>query len=756
MATTKSSPSQTEEQIGQADTTLHPQPAVEQAATVVEQATVAAETALEAADAETAGEAAREAPEAAADAVQEAVEIPEEIQEEAVEDAAEETDEKAPDGVAEVSGEASDEVFEISGDAAEISGDAVAPKKPRPRVKKVVPASEGAAIEAIAEAPSVGFVAQDAAELPEPEATDPYEESEGHEEDAAPIHDLAGKSKRQLVDLFEALMAEKPVQSFRRDTDAIKVAFYKQHRADVEAIRRRFIEDGGTEEEFAAPVDADEQRLKQIFAEYRKRRDEHLAGLEQRKEESLARKHKIIEELKELIASGETLNHTFNTFRELQQRWRDSGPVPQALTKDVWETYNHHVEQFYNYIKINKELRDLDLRRNYEAKVKLCEEAEALLLEPSIVAAFNRLQKLHDEWRDVGPVAAEFKEAVWDRFREASSRINKLHQEHFEKLKEEQKRNYDLKLELCIKTEELAEGLYTSRKEWSKASDRLTGIQKIWKTIGFAPKKENTRIYDRFRRACDRFFENKRNFYLGAKDEMEVNLQLKTELCEMVEAIRNSEEWSKATDEIIAIQKRWKEIGPVARRYSDPIWKRFRAACDEFFERKAQQFSSVGATQEENLRRKREMLEEMSRAVNEKASELTFDAVKNFQRTWGEIGFVPIKAKDAVAKEYKAVMDKMFELIRGSVGEWALSNFRSKISDIRTGGENRLRQERDRIYNKVRQLEADIALLENNIGFFAKSKNSEAIVRDVRTKIDRAREEMAREIEKIRMIDKNE
>ena len=569
---------------------------------------------------------------------------------------------------------------------------------------------------------------------------------------AAPAEDrFAGKSKEELVALFARMLEEQPVQSLRREVEALKIAFYRLRRAEVEAARRRFIEEGGKEEEFTPAVDGAEVQLKELFREYRRRRDIFIANLEAEKEANYKIKLGIIEELKELVNSDETLNHTFTKFRELQQRWKETGIVPQQQVKDLWETYNLHVENFYNFIKINKELRDLDLKKNYEQKVALCEQAEALLLEPSIVEAFHKLQKLHDEWRETGPVANEYKEALWERFKAASSRINKQHQEHFEALKAEQVKNLGLKTELCVATEELAAQPLTTRKEWNRASDRLLEIQKTWKTIGFAPKKDNNRIYERFRTACDRFFEAKRQFYAGVKAEMEHNLQLKLELCEATESLSGSEEWKKATDELIALQARWKQIGAVARRHSDAVWKRFRAACDKFFERKSAHFASVDGEHEENLRRKLALLDEME-AADVKAG--GYEVIRDFQRRWGEIGFVPIKQKDAVQKRYKAAVDALFSVLRGSERDRSMDRFREKVSTLKASGDRRLRSERERLYNKVRQLEQEIALLENNIGFFAKSKNAETLVADVRAKIDRAREEMAATIEKVKLIDR--
>ena len=585
------------------------------------------------------------------------------------------------------------------------------------------------------------------------EATPEEEEAQPEAQMATDEQSLVGKSKTELVELFAQLLETKPVQSLRGDAEAIKIAFYKLRRSEVDAQRKEFLDAGGKEEEFSPSIDGAEVTLKELFARYRKMRDEFVAGLEQAKEENLKVKLAIIDELKELVNSDETLNHTFTKFRELQQRWKETGPVPQANVKDTWETYNLHVENFYNFIKINKELRDLDLKKNYEAKIALCEQAEALVMEQSVVSAFRKLQKLHDEWRETGPVANEFKEPLWERFKQASSRVNKAHQEYFESLKGEQQKNLEMKTELCVKAEELSEQMLTSRKEWNKANDRLLEIQKVWKTIGFAPKKDNTRIYERFRNACDRFFAMKRDYYAQIKAEMDHNLQLKNEICEAAESIKDSEDWKKTADELIALQKRWKEIGTVSRRHSDAVWKRFRAACDYFFERKAAHFSSIDNEQERNLQAKRELLEQM-KACDVK--EGGYEAIKSFQRQWNEIGYVPIKQKDSIQKSYKQAVDAMFAVLRGSEHDRSMDRFRSKLSSMKASGDKRLRSERERLYNKVKQLEADIALLENNIGFFAHSKNAESMINDVRAKIAKAKAEMAETIEKVKMIDREE
>ncbi len=615
------------------------------------------------------------------------------------------------------------------------------------------PVEECAENQNLADAESVAadFTEEDAA-LDAEKAGLAIGEEMAEEEAAADVDkgDLSGRSKQELIEMFSTLLENEPVQTLRKSVEAIKIAFYKQHRAEVDAARKAFEAENGEGAEFTPTTDGEEVRLKELFKEYRRRRDEYIANLDSIKEENLKTKLTIIEELKELVTSDETLNNTFSKFRDLQQRWKDTGVVPQANVKDLWETYNLHVENFYNFIKINKELRDLDLKKNYEQKLQLCESAEALLLEPSIVDAFHKLQKLHDEWRETGPVANEYKEALWERFKAASSRINKQHQEYFDTIKQEQMKNLALKSELCSKTEALVEQPYTSRKEWNKASERLVEIQKMWRTIGFAPKKDNTRIYERFRTACDRFFEAKREFYAGVKSEMEHNLALKQELCEAAEALQSSEDWKHATEELLALQAKWKGVGAVSRRHSDAIWKRFRAACDCFFERKSQYFASIESEHEVNLQKKLALLDEMAAAD---VREGGYDMIKEFQRRWSEIGYVPIKQKDAIQKRYKAAVDQLFGTLRGSERDRSMNRFKERLQGMKGSSDKRLKSERERLYNKVRQMEQDIALLENNIGFFSKSKNAEAMIADIREKIAKSKQELQDTIEKVRLID---
>ena len=602
--------------------------------------------------------------------------------------------------------------------------------------------------EADAGLPAEAAAADDAADAGGEEPTD-VEPTDA--EQAALEAEFSALTKDELLDRFARELGESSVAALRRTTEAVKVAFYRIRRAEVETARRAWIEQGGAEEEFAAPTDEAEVRLKELFREYRRRRDAFIAELDAEKEANLKIKLAIIDELKALVDSDETLNHTFTKFRELQARWKETGLVPQANVKDLWETYNLHVENFYNFIKINKELRDLDLKRNAERKTALCEQAEALEQEPSVVEAFHKLQKLHDEWRETGPVANELKEPLWERFKEASARINKRHQAHFETLKAEQVENLARKTALCEQAEALASAEPATRKEWNRASERLLELQQQWKSIGFAPKKDNNRIYERFREACNGFFERKRLYYADVKEGMEQNLQLKQALCEQAEALAASDDWKQTTDELIALQARWKETGPVSRRHSDAIWKRFRTACDRFFERKAAHFATVDDEYGSNLERKQALLDEMAAAD---PSEGGYELIRDFQRRWSEIGFVPIRQKEAIQKRYKAAIDRLFEALRGSERDRSMGRFKERLSTMKGGDDRRMQSERERLYNKVRQLEQEIALLENNIGFFSRSKNAEAMVAEVRAKIARAREQMQTAIEKVKLIDR--
>ena len=504
-----------------------------------------------------------------------------------------------------------------------------------------------------------------------------------------------------------------------------------------------------------ADVSLAEENFKELYGKYRQIRMAHVQDIEKEKEENYVKKLQIIEELRALLEKAEDVNHTFPEFRELQNRWRAIDMVPQAKAKDLWDTYQHYVEKFYDYIKINNEFRDMDFKKNLEAKTSLCERAEALVDEPNVVGAFKELQKLHDEWKEIGPVAKEFRESIWERFKGVTSVINKRHQAHFEQLKEEQKKNLDAKVQLCEKAEEIAAAVPQESGDWNALSKQMENLQAQWKNVGFAAKKENQKIYDRFREACDKFYNSKREYYANFKNVMQDNLKLKEQLCEKAEALMESEDWKKATDQLIQLQKQWKEIGPVARKQSDAVWKRFRAACDHFFDNKAKHFDKVDEQYSGNLALKLALIEEVKAYKVGDTREDDINAMREFQNRWNAIGYVPFKEKEKVQKEFNTALDMHFADIRSLEGEKKLNKFRRMVAEVKNSGkgDRGLRFEREKLLLKYRKMEQDIATLENNMGFFARTKNADSMIADVKKKISIAKEELARIEEKIRIID---
>ena len=572
--------------------------------------------------------------------------------------------------------------------------------------------------------------------------------------------DYSTYTEVELINALRALVESVDSQGFgvKDQVDRIKINFYKKHRANLEIEKKKFLEDGGEESEFKPDNAPYEEDLKNLLKDYRQQKNDQVKHQEEEKDSNLTIKYEIIEEIKSLVNRKESINKTFQEFRDLQQKWRDTGLVPQAKLKDLWETYHHHVENFYDYIKINKELRDLDLKKNLESKIIICEKTEELLVESSIIKAFNILQKFHEQWREIGPVPRDKKDELWERFKAATSKINKKHQEYFEERKDEQKKNLEAKDALCQKAEEISEIQLSSHKEWDEKSKELIELQKVWRTIGFTPKKDNNRIYDRFRNACDKFFNAKREFYSQNKELQQNNMQQKTDLCIQAETLKDSTDWKKATEEFICIQKKWKEVGPVPRKQSDIIWKRFRTACDYFFDQKSKHFSEVDTEQVENLKLKKELVKEISDYKLTTDEDVDLAQMKDFQRRWTEIGHVPFKEKDVIQNEFREAINIHFDHLKIDENKRNLLKFKSKINDFSSSsrGQNKMRFERDKYVMKLRQMENDLALLNNNIGFFANTKNAESLIEDVNKKIQVSQEKIEFLKEKIRIIDEME
>jgi hypothetical protein len=568
-------------------------------------------------------------------------------------------------------------------------------------------------------------------------------------------YDYSSLSDLELVNTLKELLAAHSYSELAGKVESIKANFYKNHKAKQLVQKENFIKEGGSEDDFVMEENPYEAELKELLKEYQQKKADFARDQEAEKEVNLQKKYEIIEEIKNLINRKESINKTFQEFKDLQQKWREIGLVPQASMKDLWDTYHHHVENFYDYIKINKELRDLDLKRNMEEKISICEKTEALLLEPSVVKAFNSLQKFHEQWREVGPVPRDKKDELWERFKAATTQINKKHQDYFENRKKAQKKNYEAKIALCEKAEEFLSLELSTHKAWEDKSKELVELQKYWRTIGFAPKKENNEVYEWFRTACDAFFDKKRDFYSVHKEVQTNNLQLKLDLCIQAEALKESTDWKKTTDEFINIQKKWKEIGPVPRKQSDAIWKRFRSACDYFFQRKSSFFNNIDSEQGENLKLKNELVQEVIDFKPTGNDAEDFEKLRDFQRRWTDIGHVPINEKNNIQKRFRDAINIQFDQLRTEDKERNLLKYKNKMTELQHApkGNNKLYLERDKHLSKLRQLESDLITLKNNIGFFAQSKNAEALIKDVKRKIAQNEEQIEYLKEKIRVID---
>ena len=592
------------------------------------------------------------------------------------------------------------------------------------------------------------------------------EEHEEQEDDLSPDNveegpavDYSGFTKEQLVEKLKELVKNEKIPGIKKEVDIIKATFYKKHRAETEEEKKIFINKGGDPEEFTPSKDPLESELKDLLKEFKEKKSNYNKKIEDKKQENLRKKYEVIDELKNLINKKESLGQTFREFRELQRRWKEIGPIPQNKIKDLWGTYHHHVEKFYDYVKINKELRDLDLKKNLEAKLDLCKKAEDLTEEEDIVQAFKTLQTLHDQWREIGPVPNEKKEETWQRFKEATSAINKRHQHYFKELRQKQNENLKAKQELCEKAEEIAEMEIDSHKDWNHYTQEILDLQKKWRTIGFAPRKHNNKIYRRFRKACDKFFAQKRVFYTQHKEWQENNLKKKQEFAERAEQLKDSEDWEKTAKELIQLQKDWKEIGPVPKKHSDEVWNRFRSACDEFFQKRKKKDKSKDNNFEENLKAKKDLIEQIKNYQPEEDTEENLNKLYEFEKQWAEIGFVPFKFKDQIQQEYREAMYEQYNKLDISDNQRELLKYRSKLKNIqqKPKAESRMRQEREKFMNKISKLETNISTWENNLGFIsAESDEANSMIQDFKGKIKNAREEIELLEEKVKLIDKVE
>ncbi len=567
--------------------------------------------------------------------------------------------------------------------------------------------------------------------------------------------DFDGLNKLELVEKLEELVQETDVQKIKDKVSAIRLHFNKLNKEDMDNELSQFLQGGGEAESFQHVEDPIEQRFNAAFGIYKANRAKQNEDLEKQKQENLTKKQAILDELRGILASDDMLKKTYDDFRTLQDRWKEIGSVPAAENSNLWNNYHFLVEKFFDKIKMERELRDLDMKKNLDAKIELCEKAEELLDEKSITKAFKALQKLHEDWKEVGPVPQDKKDEIWERFKAATDKINQIRREHYAQLEEEQTGNLEAKKALCEKAEELIAEDYTSVNAWQKKSDELSEIFGVWKTVGPAGKKENEEIWQRFRASMDAFFAKKKEFFATLKDRQTENLERKTQLCIEAEALMDSTEWKNATEQMKKLQEEWKTIGPVPKRHTDKIWKRFRAACDTFFNRKNEHFSGRRTEEEANLAAKKALLEEIKAFELGTSRNENMDAIKAFQKRWIEIGYVPMKQKDAINKEYRELIDGLFDTMRKNQNEASTNEFREMMEswkDDPNAGE-RVRKEGNKLQTRIQKLREEIAVLENNIGFFSNSKNSELMRAEYEKKINKAKEDLKVLEEKLKIAE---
>lgn len=563
-------------------------------------------------------------------------------------------------------------------------------------------------------------------------------------------------SKEEILEKLTGLVGA-AADATRNEVEALKQAYYKIHRSEVDELKKAFLTAGGEEKDFVAPEDETESKIKELLNVYKEKRAAILAEEERVKAANYALKLQLIDQLKALTESQEDFNKLYNDFKDIQQRWKEVKAVPQEHVSELWKNYQIYSEKFYDIIKINNQFRDYDFKKNLEMKTALCETVEKLQTEPDVISAFHQLQKLHQQWREIGPVAKELREDLWSRFKAASTIINKRHQEHFEGLKAKEQENLEAKTAICEQIENIDFPALKSFKDWEEKNKEVIALQDKWKTIGFVPKKSNVKIFERFRAACDVYFNRKSEFYKNIKDEMEKNLELKKVLCEKAEALKDSTDWKSTTEKMIALQKEWKTIGSVARKHSDAVWKRFITACDYFFEQKNKNVSSQKSVEQTNLAAKKALIEKIN-TIDEADHDEALATLKGYMAEWNAIGHVPFKEKDKIYKEYHEAVDKQFDRLKVDQNDRKMQTFRNSLSDMSNGerGKGKLYGEREKLMRMYERMKNELQTYENNIGFLSiSSKGGGGLLKEMERKIDKLKDEMALIIKKIDAIDEN-
>ena len=592
------------------------------------------------------------------------------------------------------------------------------------------------------------------AEVVEPAQTETSAEEKTPEE--KPEEPIQRMTKEEVIERLKVI-AQDVENVAKAELDNLKQHFYKQHNAAQEAARRKFVEEGGAPEDFTPQPDPLEEEMKRIMSVIRAKRSEQAAELEKQKEMNLQVKLSIIEELKDLLESPEEANKNYAEFKRLQQQWNEVKLLPPGSVNELWKNYQLYVEKFYDLLKLNNEFREYDFKKNLEIKTHLCEAAEKLANEPDVVSAFFQLQKLHQEYRDTGPVAKDLRDQIWNRFKAASTVVNRRHQQHFDAMKEIEQKNLDQKTVICEIVESINYDELKSISAWEEKSQEVIALQKKWRTIGYAPQKMNVKIFDRFRNDCDEFFRKKGEYFKKLKENMNENLEKKRVLCEKAEALKESTDWKAASDALIKLQKEWKTIGPVSKKHSDAVWKRFIGACDYFFERKNQATSSQRSVELDNLEKKRAVIEKLTSIDENMPEEEATNLMHDLMKEWNGIGFVPFKDKDKIQKQYHAQLDKLFDRFNLSASNKKLSLFKSTLNSLQEGGSAQaLYRERDKLARTLENMKSELYTYENNLGFLnASSKKGNSLLTEINRKIEKQKADIELVKEKIKLIDES-
>ena len=562
---------------------------------------------------------------------------------------------------------------------------------------------------------------------------------------------FAQMDKSQLLEALKQL-ALRPVQEVKDEVARVRAAFLAIRKEEQAKEKQQFLEKGNEEAAFAPMTDEVEEQFKSVYAEIKEKKAAYNAQQEALKQENLQKKLEIISKITEIAADADNVNRQYNTVKQLQQDFKAIGEVPSENDTEVWKAYQVAVERFYDLLKMNKELRDYDFKKNLEQKQALCAEAEALDEESDIVEAFKKLQALHNTWREIGPVSKEIREELWTRFKNASAVINKKYQAFFEERKLNEKKNADGKEALCVRIEAIGTDDLKTYAAWDEATKAIIALQEEWKTFGFASRKVNADLFARFRKSCDDFFEKKAAFFKKMKEELAANLAKKIELCEKAEALKDSTDWKATTDALVALQKEWKTVGPVVKKHSDAVWKRFIAACDAFFEEKKKQNVNIHSVEHENLKQKKEIIAQIKAIFEDENKDDAPAKVRQLMKQWQEVGHVPYKEKDKIYAEYKALIDKAFEELDMKANKARMANFANSIKQM--GDSNKVYHERERLVRAYEMKSQELKTYENNFGFFnAQSKSGNSLLKEMERKIAKIKDEISILEQKIKMID---